>query len=449
MQVAIIFINIFTEVNLTGKKICGGVIGSIKEYCSAKGLSASGKVTGETIVGGVSGEIYGNSKKEDKQDIYSDLVSKAEVTATKGNAGGIVSEITENASLSDCVNFGTVMGMNIGGIASTIGIYSKYALWKVTSVTRCENHGELKSSNEVKAYKSGGIAANLRMQNSIKDCYSDANVTAKEECGGIVGYNDRGYIENCYAIGELKTEYYDSKVGGISGMFFAPTGPSSSKEYATIKNCFITNDTKFSFKGKPSDSKNGTNKCCSEEPTYKESYSNLQRFNSVSDIKLDSSWNPEVWDIKPGCYPIIKRDVIGGVVHSYTTIEQTQEQKINNTNSIPVETKTEETKPTVSQPIESKPAEKQPAEIKSEDVKPSENAKPAAEPAKNTNEKSEGPKPAAEPANEPNNKSEDTQSKPENTNKAVLDTKEYKPVELKPFKTHPNVVVPEELELEP
>ena len=34
-------------------------------------------------------------------------------------------------------------------------------------------------------------------------------------------------------------------------------------------------------------------------------------------------------------------------------------------------------------------------------------------------------------------------------NRAKYDTKEYKPVKLKPFKTHPKVVVPEEVELEP
>ena len=34
-------------------------------------------------------------------------------------------------------------------------------------------------------------------------------------------------------------------------------------------------------------------------------------------------------------------------------------------------------------------------------------------------------------------------------NMANYDTKEYEPVKLKPFKTHPNIIVPEELELEP
>ena len=34
-------------------------------------------------------------------------------------------------------------------------------------------------------------------------------------------------------------------------------------------------------------------------------------------------------------------------------------------------------------------------------------------------------------------------------NSANYDTREYKPIQLKPYKTHPKVVVPEELELEP
>ena len=378
--------NIFTDVDLSGKKICGGVIGSIKEYSSANGLSAEGKVTGETIVGGVFGEIYGNKNKEDKQDIYFDFVSKANVTALKGMAGGIVGEISENAILSDSINYGTITGMNIGGIVSFIG----------ATVERCENHGQLKSTDEIKAYRSGGIASRLGMKSTIKDCYNDANLEAKEECGGIVGSNDRGYIENCYAIGEFKTEYYDSKVGGISGAFFSPIGPTSSNLHSTIKNCFITNDTKFSFKGKPSDKKNGTHKCCSEEPTYKESYSNLQRFNSVSDIKLDDSWNKDVWEIRAGAYPKLKREsyVIGGVVY-YT--ESSGDIDISNDGKTEV--------------IEVAP-----------DIKSVENS---------------------------NAESAPVQTKAGTETRPAFDTKEHEPIKLNNYQTHPKVVVPEELELEP
>ena len=46
-----------------------------------------------------------------------------------------------------------------------------------------------------------------------------------------------------------------------------------------------------------------------------------------------------------------------------------------------------------------------------------------------------------------NNSSSSTSSPKKNT--ANYDTREYKPIELKPFKTHPKVIVPEELELEP
>ena len=445
--------NVKADVNVTAKKVCGGVIGSIKEYSSANNISVSGKVTSDSYAGGIFGLIYGNKKKEDKQDIYTDFVSKAEVTS-KGNAGGIVSEISENASLSDCVNFGTVVGINIGGIASSIGVFDRNAVWKVTTVERCENHGQLKSTNEIKAYKSGGIAANLRMENTIKDCYNDANIEAKQECGGIVGYNDRGYIENCYAIGEFKTEYYDSKVGGISGMFFSPIGPTKSNLHSTIKNCFITNDTKFSFKGKPSESKNSTLKCCSEEPTYKESYSNLQRFNSVSDIKLDASWNPEVWEIKSGAYPKLKmasKVSNNSASNNQPKVETPKEEKPAVKESVP-ESKSVETKPVEQKPAEVKPADEKPAE------QPAEQPAKAEAPVVKTSEqpgkvdasvvKPVEVKPAEGKAVE-EKIPEKVETKIESVTKPSVDTKEYKPVELKPFQTHPKVVVPEELELEP
>ena len=255
-------------------------------------------------------------------------------------------------------------GLSAGGIVGGIGRYDRNATWGVTTVTRCENHGNIIATENTKPIRSGGIAYELRMKNNLKDCYSDGNVFAKEECGGIVGYNDRGYIQNCYAIGELKTEYYDNYVGGISGKFFSPTGPTNSNQHSTIKNCFITNDTKFAFKGKPSSSKNDTQKCCGEQPKYPESFSNLQRFATVNDIKLDASWNPEVWEIKAGAYPKLKM----ASNFSKNSTPQSQPQ---------VETK-------------------------------------------------------VEPVSLP-----------------TVDTKEYKPIELKPIQTHPHVIVPEELELEP
>ena len=416
--------NIKADVNVSAKKVCGGVIGCIKEYSSAYNISASGKVTSDSYAGGIFGQIYGNDKKEDKQDLYFGFLSKVDVTSKK-EAGGIVGEISENAILSDSINYGTIMGMNIGGIVSFIG----------ASVARCENHGKLKSTEEIKAYRSGGIASRLGMKSTIKDCYNDANLEAKEECGGIVGSNDRGFIENCYAIGEFKTEYYDSKVGGISGAFFSPIGPTSSNLHSTIKNCFITNDTKFSFKGKPSDKKNGTNKCCSEEPTYKESYSNLQRFNSVSDVKLDASWNPEVWEIKAGAYPKLKmasKVSNNSAPNNQPKVETPKEEpKTEVKDSAPAQV---ETKPAESKPSEAKPSENKPVEEKPVEVKPSETkeTQPVEKPVENTK---------AESAS--------VQTKAETEASPAFDTKEYKPIELKPIKTHPNVVVPEELELEP
>ncbi len=404
--------NIFTDVNLTAKKFCGGVVGSIKDYCSAKGLSAEGKVTGETIVGGVFGEIYGNSKKEDKPDLYSDFVSKAEVTATKGNAGGIVCQINENASLSDCINYGSILGKFTGGIASLIGVYGKNEKWGLASVTRCENHGELKTSAEIVCIECGGIACDLKMNNYLTDCYNDANAEGKERCGGIVANNDRAYIQNCYAIGQFTTGEYNTHVGGIAGRFFPP---KNKQENTVIKDCFITSDTKLKYKSKIN-KKNNTNGCIGEEPDYKDCFSNLQYFASVSDIKLDSSWNPEVWAITPGSYPIIKRDVIGGVVYSYESVnespkEENKEVKEDNSTVKPVETQAVENKI----PVETKEAQPE---------KSAENTKTEAAPAPE-------------------------KTKPEAEKKPSFDTKEYKPIELKPIQTHPNVKVPEELELEP
>ena len=434
--------NIFTEVNLTAKKICGGIAGSINDYCSANGLSVEGKVTGETIVGGVFGIIYGNNKKEDKQDLYSDLVSKAEVTASKGSAGGIVCQITENASLSDCINYGSILGQFSGGIAYAIGVLDKNTNWGVTSVTRCENHGELKTSAEIKCIECGGIACDLRMYNYLTDCYNDANAEGKERCGGIVGNNDRAYIQNCYAIGQFTTGEYNTHVGGIVGRFFPP---KNSKENTVVKDCFVTSDTKLKYKSKIN-KKNNTNGCIGEEPEYKDCFSNLQYFASASDIKLNSSWNPEVWEIKAGSYPKLK--MASKVSNNSTSnnqpkVESPKEEKPAVKESVP------EAKSLESKPVEQKTAEEKPAEVKAVEQPAKADVpevKPAEQPVK---VEAQEVKSAEQPvkADVPEVKPSETKGEPKN--KAPLDTKEYKPVELKPFQTHPKVVVPEELELEP
>ena len=426
--------NIFTDVNLTSKKFCGGVVGSIKDYCSAKGLSAEGKVTGETIVGGIFGEIYGNSKKEDKPDLYSDFVSKAEVTATKGNAGGIVCQINENASLSDCINYGSILGKFTGGIAALIGVYGKNEKWGLASVTRCENHGELKTSAEIVCIECGGIACDLKMNNYLTDCYNDANAEGKERCGGIVANNDRAYIQNCYAIGQFTTGKYNTHVGGIAGRFFPP---KNKQENTVIKDCFITSDTKLKYKSKI-DKKNNTNGCIGEEPDYKDCFSNLQYFASASDIKLNSSWNPEVWNIKAGSYPKLKRDVKVGVVNNNKKVEEMPKNEVKKETSS-------------SEPTLVKPEDNKQTEAKATEVKPVEETKPTIEKPATQPAKVESPevKPIEQPVKDETPEIKPAETKVEANNKAPLDTKEYKPIELKPFQTHPKVIVPEELELEP
>ena len=297
--------DIEADVAITAIKYVAGAIGIIKDYCSAKNIFVSGNINAENIVGGVFGEIYANTKKEDKPELYSNFVSKANIISSKGIAGGIVGQISNNAILSDCINYGTIIGKHSGGIASIVCKSDRNTIFDTTIVERCINHGTLKFNDNIKGYRCGGIAADLS-RSTIKDCYNDANVESKEDCGGIVGYSTGGNIQNCYSIGELKTETYDTHVGGIAGGYFPPTGSVQSRKYSVIKDCFITSDTKFVFNGKPLREKNATHKCIGEEPTYKESFSNLQKFNSVSDIKLDSSWNPDVWEINAGAYPKLK-----------------------------------------------------------------------------------------------------------------------------------------------
>lgn len=175
-------------------------------------------VSGVGIIGGITGNNSDNCT-------IKDCVNEGSVNSTTSLAGGIVGNTTGEL-ITGCVNYGdvtidsTTVTTHGGGIVGCISAK--------TLVTYCENYGAV----DCFAQDVGGIAGGMQTSGKVTYCFNKGTVTAEgDSCnyvGGIVGNNSSSSsgIENCYNMGNVKAYTY---VGGVVGYNWTP-----------VKNCYNT-----------------------------------------------------------------------------------------------------------------------------------------------------------------------------------------------------------------
>ncbi len=203
----------------------GGLVG-YHYYGVISNCYATGRVTGETEVGGLVGETRG--------EILNSW-SSSEVSGDAG-IGGLVGDCNRRSKLSQCYATGHISGRRyIGGLAGTSAINS--------SIDNCFATGSVLGGE----YAGGLVGGH---NGDISECYStslvvsDVNyvgglvgfnkgtiymscahghVSGKECVGGLVGYNQKAndgffsydpVVAHCYATGVVRGENY---VGGLMG----------------------------------------------------------------------------------------------------------------------------------------------------------------------------------------------------------------------------------------
>ncbi|WP_312649052.1 InlB B-repeat-containing protein [Aminipila sp.] len=111
--------NLYLEdVTVIGKCNVGGIIGGIFGCGSSEFKSLgvkSGKISGTAKVGGIIGSIMLNPEYTRSGD-YCLMFNAANITASNGEAGGIVGNVNTQNSLSYCYNTGKISGANAGAI---------------------------------------------------------------------------------------------------------------------------------------------------------------------------------------------------------------------------------------------------------------------------------------------------------------------------------------------
>lgn len=146
------------------------------------------------------------------------------VLGAKVEGHGLFGTITSNAALGTTItncyakaNINRPGSSEIGGLVSTLGLDAV--------VTASAFKGSINGNSGI-----GGIASFTMNTSAIRDCHVNADITACNTVGGIVGRSSRGIIDHCLVEGSITatsptmvwSEYLDAKVplinaGGIVG----------------------------------------------------------------------------------------------------------------------------------------------------------------------------------------------------------------------------------------
>ena len=151
--------------------------------------------------------------------------------------GGIVGEAAdEGLTVTDCVNYGTIIGTTAaGGTGGIGGVVGRFA--SAATVTRCANYGEISGG----AYYMGGVIgyANGATAGTVAaiDCANYGDVTntgTNSSCaaGGIVGYFNYCTLSNCFDYGT---------VSGTTDYCGALIGRDAARSASKVSNCYYLN----------------------------------------------------------------------------------------------------------------------------------------------------------------------------------------------------------------
>lgn len=191
-----------------------GLFGSVKSSQITNFKINKAKVHGKSTVGAAVANLSTNSNLTLVQ------VSQAEVQCESGFyggiAGGLVGGLLTNSNVKWCSYSGNVYGGDqIGGLVGTA--------WDKTMIEESYSEGLVAGDNIV-----GGLVGYTTFnfppipgrENTVKNCYSRANVTATGmNAGGLYGFPEtNGIILNTYSTGSVSaSENQGGSIGAIQG----------------------------------------------------------------------------------------------------------------------------------------------------------------------------------------------------------------------------------------
>ncbi len=190
-------------VGATGGNYVGGISGYIESSKTMNGNTNNASVSGSAnYVGGIAGYFAATATYEVNDNTNNGVVNG---NASVGGLFGYISAYTNSPTLtmSNCVNKQEVVGNkdNIGGI---VGYYYGYKV----EITNCKNMAEITGKNNV-----GGLIG-LGTTGSISTSSNIADITGENYVGGYIGRADNTSVKFATNENAITGNAY---VGGIAG----------------------------------------------------------------------------------------------------------------------------------------------------------------------------------------------------------------------------------------
>ena len=166
-------------------------------------IGEENNISGNSRIGGVVGYLYGFEGN------VSNCINYSNVNCVSG--GGIVGGIAGQHTISNCKNYGNIVGAG-GIVGSSNGISDWPEEFKsyYNKIINCGNYG---SVTNARSNFCGGVTGYFKGE--ILNCCNKGEIIGKQQynTGGIAG-NVNGVVENCYNSGNITGVY---SVGGILG----------------------------------------------------------------------------------------------------------------------------------------------------------------------------------------------------------------------------------------
>ncbi len=268
------------DVNIESDSDYIGLFSALYGNAEVKGLTVTGKITGNSFVGGIAGRIY----SAENVSVYN-CKNYADITADVKAAGGFIGESYYDSKINSATvsvysleNYGTINSpLWAAGITGVTKISHKMMLnnGKVISASTAggitgltySSISESANNGYISGNPAGGISGHL-IVGSVTECFNSGTVEIDyfKTTGGIVGTSDRGTIKYCYDSGYLNTpekqivgkidkKYSDSSVTscyylnpsgnkGISGTY--PLNMNQLKSFS-ISSAFEKSQTSYPY----------------------------------------------------------------------------------------------------------------------------------------------------------------------------------------------------------
>ncbi|MEW6061284.1 MAG: GLUG motif-containing protein [Bacteroidota bacterium] len=194
------------NVNITGNSYVGGLIGALgSSSATITNCYVTGIVAGDSLVGGVVGNLLGTSATG-----VTNCYSTAAVTGSGWRIGGFVGWI-QNSVVNSCYSTGTVSGTTLTASQyQYVGGFVGYnenspSSYYNTDIRNCYSRGNVSASGRV----AGGFAG--YNGDTLVACYSTGTVSASLYAGGFCG-NNFGTASACFW--DTQTSGTSTAVGG-------------------------------------------------------------------------------------------------------------------------------------------------------------------------------------------------------------------------------------------